>query len=116
MLFRSHTGGSATASSGYGGGGGYRGDDTAGGKGGLPYIFFCSNIDFSTTVLQYGNDIKLSIAKNSGASIDTYIAYLQKEDDNSGDIIYIKPDTTSISYPPGCDENNTLFYYNQSDY
>ena len=72
-----HTGGSATASSDYGGGGGasnwanggdggtsshksgwsgtlgsgggggYRGDDTAGGKGGLPYIFFCSNIEFS---------------------------------------------------------------------
>ena len=29
------------------GGGGYRGDDTAGGKGGLPYIFFCSNMEFS---------------------------------------------------------------------
>lgn len=72
-----HTGGSTTASSGYGGGGGasnyanggnggtssskagkagtlgsgggggYRGDDTAGGKGGLPYIFFCSNMEFS---------------------------------------------------------------------
>lgn len=33
------------------GGGVYRGDDTAGGKGWLPYIFFCSNIDFSITDL-----------------------------------------------------------------
>ena len=71
-----HTGGSTTASSGYGGGGGASnfavggsgGNNnsnggrgilgsgggggspyTAGGKGGLPYIFFCSNIDFSIT-------------------------------------------------------------------
>ena len=32
-----------------GSGGGGGSPDTAGGKGGLPYIFFCSNIDFSIT-------------------------------------------------------------------
>ena len=34
-----------------GSGGGGGSPDSNGGKGGLPYIFFCSNIDFSTTVL-----------------------------------------------------------------
>ena len=34
---------------GSGGGGAYMANNANGGKGGLPYIFFCSNIDFSIT-------------------------------------------------------------------
>lgn len=141
-----HTGGSATASSGYGGGGGasnyanggnggtysfmedqragkagtlgsggggaYMANNANGGKGGLPYIFFCSNIDFSIKVLEYP-DIKLSSTLKEGysaASSDTYIAYLQKNGDTSGEQIFIYPSTTSIPYPTGCDASNTLLY------
>lgn len=95
---------------GSGGGGGFI--DYRGGKGGLPYIFFCSNIDFSIKVLEYP-DIKLSSKLKSGyaaASDDTYIAYLQKNGDTSGEKIFIYPHTTSIPYPPGCDASNTLLY------
>lgn len=143
-----HTGGSTTASSGYGGGGGasnyanggdggaysfmedqragkagtlgsggggaYMANNANGGKGGLPYIFFCSNIDFSITVLEYP-DIKLSSTLKEGysaASDDTYIAYLQKNGDIDGEVVYIYPSTTNIPYPTGCDASNTLLYRN----
>ncbi len=98
---------------GSGGGGGYRGDSNDG-KGGLPYIFFCSNIDFSIAVLEYP-DIKLSSTLKEGysaASSDTYIAYLQKNGDTSGEKIFIYPSTTSIPYPTGCDASNTYLYRN----
>ena len=99
---------------GSGGGGAYMANNANGGKGGLPYIFFCSNIDFSITVLEYP-DIKLSSTLKKGysaASDDTYIAYLQKNGDTSGEQIFIYPSTTNIPYPPGCDASNTLLYRN----
>ena len=99
---------------GSGGGGAYLANNANGGKGGLPYIFFCSNIDFSITVLEYP-DIKLSSTLKKGysaASDDTYIAYLQKNGDTSGEQIFIYPSTTNIPYPPGCDASNTLLYRN----
>ena len=98
---------------GSGGGGGYKGNNNDG-KGGLPYIFFCSNIDFSIKVLEYP-DIKLSSTLKKGysaASSDTYIAYLQKNGDIDGEVVYIYPSTKSIPYPPGCDASNTLLYRN----
>lgn len=97
---------------GSGGGGGFA-NGGAGGKGGLPYIFFCSNIDFSVTYLQYGSDIKLLANKKSGydaAASGTYIAYLQKDGASGSEIVYIYPNSTSLPYPPGCDASNTLLY------
>ena len=48
----------------------------------------------------------------SAASDVTHIAYLQKNGDTSGEIVYIYPNSTSVVYPFGCNASNTLLYRN----
>ena len=98
-----------------GGGGGYYNEYYNAGLGGLPYIFFCSNIDFTVTKVAFAcctitRDISYSAALNS-----TYIAYLH-ETGNPNNRVYIYPNTLNVAYPDGCDKSNTSVCLNTSGY
>ena len=66
-----------------------------------------------TLAIEWASSISLTATLEPGysaASNDTYIAYLQKNGDTSGEIVYIYPNSTSVLYPFGCDASNTLLY------
>ena len=86
------------------------------GNGGCAYIVFYTDHNFGNTV-PVSSDIDLTITRNSSYEVSstTYIGKLQEES-NPNNFVYIYPNTTTLSYPTGCNESNTLFYYNQSGY
>ena len=100
------------------GGGGAGGSSYGGvgtpGNGGCAWVAFYTDDDFSAAAPK----IHLAITHNNDydtASSTTVLGYLQ-EDGNYNNIVYIYPNTTMLNYPIGCNESNTLFYYNQSGY
>lgn len=87
------------------------------GNGGCAWVAFYTDNNFGATVPTV-SDILLAITHNSSydaASSTTKLGYLQ-EAGNYNNIVYIYPNTTTLNYPTGCNESNTLFYYNQSGY
>lgn len=67
-----------------------------------------------TLAIEWAASISLTATLESGYSAapdGTYIAYLKKNgSDIDAETVYIYPNSTSVSYPFGCDASNTLLY------